>query len=142
MPERFYKYCREGGCHERTNDRSGFCESHRQQNAVKTEARIREYARKKDDPSQKIYHGKQWERFKLAFRAAGNVICARIEDGKKCQRPSDIIHHLRGVRSHPHLAFTFENCRPTCRQHHPPSDGSPPEDDCNWAPVSLPNIQF
>lgn len=142
MPERFYKYCCQGGCPERTNDRSGYCASHRQQNEVAIQARIRDAIRKKNDPSQKIYHSQQWERFKLAFRAAGNVICARIENGKKCQRPADLIHHLRGVRSYPHLAFSFENCRPCCKNCHPPTDGTDPADDCNWAPVLLPKIHF
>jgi hypothetical protein len=142
MPERFYKYCREGGCHERTNDRSGYCEGHRKQNAVRIEARIRDAVRKKNDPVNRLYHNQDWERFKIAFRAAGNVICARITDGKRCQRPSELIHHLRSPRTHRHLFLTFANCRPCCKNCHPPTEGNDPSDDCNWAPVLLPNFHF
>jgi hypothetical protein len=142
MPERFYRYCREGGCHERTNDRSGYCQTHREQNAVKNAAQVREYARKKNDPVARLYNGPQWARFKLAFRAAGNVICARIEDGRRCSRPSDLIHHLVSPRVDASKMFSFDNCRPCCMQHHPPTPGSPPEDWCNWAPVLLPKLRF
>jgi hypothetical protein len=106
---------------ERTNNRSGFCGLHGNQNfAVNTRKKV-DHDRKTSDPAWRLY-GSRWEKFKHILVANGNVICARIVDREQCRVPVEIFHHLISPKNRPDLMFCHENVIPLCRQHHPIAD--------------------
>lgn len=126
MPERFKKRCSEPGCLEKTTDRSGYCEAHRKDN-VRNRQRAAYDAERHKDPVQKLYNSITWDRLKIRLRGLGNVICARLVDGRQCTHPVEIFHHIISPREDVTLFFKPTNIRPVCRQHHPPTEGEPKE---------------
>lgn len=140
MPSRFYRYCRERGCAERHNDISGYCEKHRANNSFLQARAQRDADRKKDDPVWKLYNSSAWRRLREAFFGYGNVICQRIENGKRCTRPTEILHHIFSPRERPDLFFSPSNIRGVCRQHHDDSDGEKKENLPRLAEIYAPTI--
>jgi hypothetical protein len=49
-----------------------------------------------------------------------NPVCQRIlDDGKQCEKPSEIVHHLIDPTRNPKLAHDWSNLVATCATHHP-----------------------
>ncbi len=139
MAERLPRICREPGCCERTRDRSGFCNAHVGKNYV-TE-RVRAYDKdRKQDPVWKLYNCADWRRFTMSLEANGNVICQRIDDGKRCTQLVEIWHHIVSPRVRPSLMYTASNVVGVCRQHHPITEGEPPENLDRLAEIYVPTV--
>jgi hypothetical protein len=138
MPHRQFRYCRERGCSERTNHPSGWCPNHQSSNSY-LKARAEHDAQRKTDPIWKLY-GAPWRRFKLAFQSWGNVICQRIENGDRCTRPMEILHHIISPRENPSLMYTPSNVVGVCRQHHPTTEGEPKENLLRLREIYVPTI--
>ena len=139
MPLRLQKYCRESGCPERTNHRTGWCEKHRTNNSFLRNRAERSAASKRNDPVWKLY-GPPWTRFKQAFFGHGNSICQRIVDGQRCGRATEILHHLISPKQRPDLMYTPTNVVGVCRQHHPPTEGEPKENLDRLDEIYVPTI--
>jgi hypothetical protein len=140
MPARLHQYCRDRGCTERTNDRSGYCSKHQGNNSYLRTYAERDAARKAD-PVWRLYHCVQWtKRFRDAFFSYGNVICQRIVDGERCRQSVEILHHILSPKQRPDLMYTPSNIRGVCRQHHPPTEGEPKENLERLGEIYAPTI--
>lgn len=137
MADRQFRYCRERGCGQRTNHPSGWCAAHQQNNSY-TRSRAQYDANRKLDPIRKLYNCADWTRFKEAFAGSGNVVCQRMIDGVRCRFPVEILHHIVSPRQNITLMYTPSNVVGVCRQHHPPTEGEPPENLYRLAEIYVP----
>jgi hypothetical protein len=129
MAQRLFRYCRERGCNERTNNANGWCDKHQNDNSYQR-SRAAYQANRKHDPVWKLYRCVQWtKRFRNHFLASGNVICQRIIDGQRCNRPVDDLHHLISPRVRPDLMYSPQNVVGLCEGHHITTEGTP-----HWKP--------
>jgi hypothetical protein len=139
MADRIPRICRQYGCFERTRDRSGFCAAHATSNYV-TDARKRfDHVRAKD-PVWRLYNHTAWRRFKASLSGNGNVLCQRIENGRRCNRLVEIWHHIISPKVRPDLMYTASNVVGVCRQHHPTTEGEPPENLGRLAEIYIPTV--
>ena len=123
MGERFQRICLEPGCTNRTANRGGYCDQHQLDNSRKR--RTAEYDKlRHTDVVSKMYNA-TWDRLKTMLRNRGNVICQKLEGGKRCTRVVEIYHHLISPRENPSMMYAPKNVVGVCRQHHPPDDGTP-----------------
>jgi hypothetical protein len=140
MPARLFRYCRERGCSERHNDASGYCAKHQGNNTLLLARNERNSEKQKNDPIFGLYNCAAWRRFKEALAGYGNVICQRIENGKRCTRPVEIYHHIFSPRERRDLMYTPSNIRGVCRQHHSDSEGEPKENLARLAELYFPTL--
>jgi hypothetical protein len=140
MPGRFYRYCRERGCSERHNDPSGYCAKHQANNTLLLARKERNAEAQKNNPIFDLYNRAPWRRCKEALAGYGNVICQRIENGKRCTRPVEIYHHIFDPKDRPDLMYSPSNIRGVCRQHHPNTSGEPKENLVRLAEIYAPTI--
>jgi len=131
MPSRLHQYCRERGCSERTNDRSGYCLKHITDNTYLRSRAAYDANRKQHDPIWKLYRCIQWtKRFRDHFFGSGNVVCQRIIDGQRCNQPTTDLHHLISPRVRRDLMYSPQNVVGLCKGHHPTTEGTP-----HWKPL-------
>jgi hypothetical protein len=124
MPNRLFQHCRENGCCNRTNTRSGYCADHEKDNTA-LDRRKQHDAERRNDPVSKMYHTPEWPAFRI-FIFNRNQICQRIgSDGMQCRFPSTILHHLISPRVKPELFLDPHNVVALCEHCHPPDEGTP-----------------
>jgi hypothetical protein len=139
MAQRLFRYCRERGCNERTNNANGWCDKHQNDNSYQR-SRAAYDANRKHDPVWRLYHCAAYTRFKTKLAADGNVVCQRIVDGQRCTRPSEKVHHIISPRKNPRLMYTASNVRCVCTQHHPTTEGEPEENLTRLDEIYVPTI--
>jgi hypothetical protein len=47
----------------------------------------------------------------------------RVIEGKRCEQFATVVHHRRGLRSHPEDLCDADQCASLCAEHHHHSDG-------------------
>ena len=68
---------------------------------------------------QKFYDTADWRETSNTLKRY-NPLCQRIlADGKQCQKPPTVSHHLIDPRNAPHLRLAFSNLVAVCANHHP-----------------------
>lgn len=140
MAFRIHRWCREPGCCERTTDRSGFCTKHVGNNSYARGRSARRAETHKNDPTFKLYLSVAWRvRFRACF-LAHNVICQRLHNGVRCNRPVEILHHIISPRKRPDLFFTPSNVVGVCRQDHPITEGEPEENRSRLSEIYVPTV--
>ena len=70
-----------------------------------------------DKAAVAIRRSSRWTRASKQVRAA-HPICQRCEEQGGPLRPSQEVHHIKKVCTHPHLAFNPKNLRALCRECH------------------------
>jgi hypothetical protein len=125
MPGDYFRFCAEPGCSARV--RARYCLTHEDANSAGRARSDRDRERKAGDPTTKLYKCVAWQHFKDSFSAAGNVICQRIVDGRQCRYEVEVWHHLISPKQRPDLMYSYTNVVAVCRQHHPVTEGEPPE---------------
>jgi 5-methylcytosine-specific restriction protein A len=96
--------------------KAGMCERHAEQD------KQRQYETKKNDTTWMLYQEPRYKRFRIWFWRA-NPQCQLIADGKRCERPAQVLHHRRGLRSHNEDLCNAEHCVSLCQTHHHHHDG-------------------
>lgn len=124
MPQRLFQNCREPGCRNRTNARSGYCEAHETAN-TSLEARKKYDEARRDDTVARMYHTSAWFVFRRHVLNR-NPICQRIgTDMKQCRYAAMLLHHLVSPRVNPALFLVPSNVIALCDRCHPPDEGTP-----------------
>jgi 5-methylcytosine-specific restriction enzyme A len=120
MPTRLHQKCREAGCRNRTDARSGYCADHEH---VNTQREVRN-AHRRDDEVSRMYSTARWRKFCLHVLNR-NPLCQRLQAGQPCRNAATLVHHLISPRVRPDLFLAPENVVALCAQCHPPSEGTP-----------------
>lgn len=112
MPETPPKPCIQPGCHTFAVVGKPRCAAH-----------MGDYdRRRKDNPAlrvaQKIRSNRLWQKVRLNFRIANPLCCDPFGDHALGPEPTQDIHHVLPLATHPHLAYTDDNLRPLCRSCH------------------------
>ena len=116
MGLRAYTTCNRPGCPALLRG-DKFCPKHQEQENQ------RDYAERNADYIRRLYHTQRWERFKQYMRAR-NPQCQRLLDnGKRCEQFSVILHHIISPRVALHLMFDAANILCVCESHHPNTEG-------------------
>jgi hypothetical protein len=109
--------CREYKCANYV-ERSGYCPTHAKKHTK--------------DGAERARYTSQGPFVKLSRTIKGqNPVCQRLERGVQCDKPSEITHHRHSPNSRPDLLLSVydeqgvSNLLALCRDHHPPSDGTP-----------------
>jgi 5-methylcytosine-specific restriction protein A len=105
------KPCRQAGCPNLVAE-GPYCERHRHDND------------QKHDAVDRMYRLAPWVHFRKWFLSM-NPACQRLVNGKPCNHPAIIVHHLISPRVAPQLFLVASNCAALCRKHHPNDDGTP-----------------
>lgn len=112
--------CRHPGCNALL-DKSGYCEAHK--SAIGQAGRDYEVKRKRDPVlahNHKIRTSSKWKRVRL-LKLSTNPLC---EDphGDHAARGVTIsatqVHHIKGLATHPELAYHAENLMSVCTRCH------------------------
>jgi hypothetical protein len=90
--------------------------------------KLRQYEEKKQDPTWQLYQTRSWKLFRAWF-VRMNPACQLIVDGQQCGQPARVVHHRRGLRSHPEDLTAAEHCASLCAAHHHHGDGDRPGDE-------------
>lgn len=65
----------------------------------------------------------RWERFRQLLKAQGNVICQRVNEGRRCIAATYFFHHILEASAFPQFAMDWRNIVGVCRSCHPrPTD--------------------
>src|ERR1700730_12364083 len=82
-----------------------------------------QYAERNADYVMKLYRTQRWERLKWYMRSL-NPQCQRLLDnGRRCEQFSVILHHIVSPRVALHLMFDAANILCVCESHHPNTVG-------------------
>jgi hypothetical protein len=108
--------CGNGQCPVLISHPARYCEKH----AAKESKR--QYDAKRSDEVWLLYQTPRWKKFRAWFLRM-NVICQRVIDGKQCMNWATLVHHRRGLRSHPEDLCDADHCAALCAEHHHPGDG-------------------
>lgn len=101
-----------------------------------TKEKQRQYEAKQSDPVWQLYQQPRWKKFRAWFLRL-NVICMRVIDGRQCMNWATVVHHRRGLRSHPEDLIAAEHCVSLCAEHHHSGDGDRPSDEYVTAETKL-----
>src|SRR5580704_18397512 len=102
MALKAFRTCGKVGCPELIKSGS-HCPNHTEQ------AKQREYAERNTDDVMKLYRTQRWERFKWFMRSR-NPQCQRLLDnGKRCEQFSTVLHHVTSPRVALHRMFDATN---------------------------------
>jgi hypothetical protein len=70
------------------------------------------------NPNRAFYWSAEWRKFAAAHRAC-NPQCQFLDTtGKRCQKQSQAVHHLRDPRDAPELRVSWSNTVGVCMEHH------------------------
>ena len=84
----------------------------------------------RDNSVKHLYDSRVWRSRFSPMMLRLNPICQRLDDdGKQCDRPATVVHHLRSPRECPTRFLDPTNVVCVCERHHPPDAGTP-----NWKP--------
>jgi hypothetical protein len=126
MPAKCKRPCAKVGCINLVSD-TRYCERHAKNN-VRT-VQHKSYDRyRANDPIRKLYNSHTWRTFRVWFLGL-NPICMRIENGKRCLRFADTVHHLLSPRNRPDLFLDATNVKAVCTAHHHHGDGAQPDEE-------------
>ena len=124
MPDRLHQACRESGCKNRTNARSGYCADHEYQNSAQGSRKAYDNSRR-NDPVHRLYTLARWRKFERIMLNR-NPVCQRIgPDGKQCRNAATLGHHLVSPRQRLDLFLVYDNVLALCANCHPPTEGTP-----------------
>jgi hypothetical protein len=113
------KWCRVGGCRNKTRNAGGWCDEHLKKNPTV------DYARQRGkDEVNRLYRRTMWVRMRSAMLMR-NPICTRLSNGAQCQNHSVLVHHLTSPREKPELFVEPRNLVCLCQQCHCNDEGTP-----------------
>lgn len=127
MPEPIPRRCNAPGCGEFGVWKRGYCPGHSRRRGGHSHAPM----------------SMESERNRRAYRDAHvvrmfvfNYICQRIIGGARCDRPSQVLHHLRDPQTAREL-YDPRNGVMLCREHHPGGRAGTPEwrEGVDYAPT-------
>ena len=110
MADRARMRCRSTGCTELVTEK--YCPKHLHNNPRS--------AKRADE----WYQGTDWTKFSLWLRMR-NAQCQKLINGVRCQKLSQLVHHLVSPRVNMALLLEPTNCVCLCRSCHPITEGSP-----------------
>jgi hypothetical protein len=116
--------CKQIGCTQNVLD-GKYCPAHQAANSTKEYDKVRG----KHDPNRKLYWTARYRRFR-DFLAVRNPICVRINNGVRCSRPSNVLHHIVSPDVAPELFLTASNAVMLCENCHPGGTAGTPD----WKP--------
>lgn len=99
MADRNLKPCKHFGCAALTNDKSGYCEEHRNS---------RDKGRKS---SRERGYNARWEKYRKWFLAL-HPVCA------KCERAATVVDHIIPHKGNYELFWEPKNHQPLCKRCH------------------------
>ena len=80
-------------------------------------------SRSRRESSGTDFFNANWERFRQQLMGLGNVICQRVNDGRRCIAAVYFFHHILEAEKHPQFALDWRNVVGVCRSCHPrPTD--------------------
>jgi 5-methylcytosine-specific restriction protein A len=86
MPMKLKRQCRYRGCNQLTNDKSGYCDKHKQQVHI-------DYRKSRTDiKEQRFYGSNAWRQASLEHRRK-HPKCQRCGE-----RPSELVHHIKHIK--------------------------------------------
>lgn len=74
----------------------------------------------------------RWEKFKRVLVSLGNVVCQRVNNGVRCNRPMAMFHHILEAQQFPQFAYDWRNVVATCKPCHPHPEN---QDQGIWVPT-------
>ena len=84
MPTKLKTRCRQAGCPELTDNKTGYCDRHKSQSAYRTQ--------RTDIEAQRLYRTNRWKEVSKAKRAA-DPFCERCAMQGKIV-PATLVHHI------------------------------------------------
>jgi hypothetical protein len=117
MPDRLFQRCNEHGCPSRTNNRGGYCDSHKKENWR---------TRQQKDRGHAWYYLPIWAKLKEAFRSRYPLRACMCQwkdpdTGEMCGRTATVIDHIEPFRGSWELfigGVDYENFQGMCKAHH------------------------
>ncbi len=116
MPDRLFSNCREYGCDQRTNSRSGYCTSHEKSNSRVEQTRERDKYRSQQ-PYRKLYASSWWRKLR-ALKLSKNPVCQGLPFGEPCRSWATVVHHRIDHKGDTKLFCDLANLESLCTACH------------------------
>jgi hypothetical protein len=120
-PQRAKRICNQPGCGALTSYPERYCIKHA------ATAKKRQNEIHNADPVRQLYWSPRWRKFREWFLRK-NPQCMRVIDGVQCRFWATVVHHTRGLRSHPEDLIDARFVAAVCSEHHHNEDGDRPGD--------------
>ncbi len=117
LGDRANRPCAQTGCPNVSQTK--YCADHKKNNETKDYYKARQAL----NPFRKLYYSTAYVNWRVAMQMQ-NPLCQRIVNGKQCDKPSVILHHLLPPETHVHLFLRADNAVMLCRAHHPDTPGT------------------